>query len=157
MTKPFKDIGNPTWGITFSTLRLGIAWSSFISTNSPPQSSSLIWTNSLHAFATLGTSANERLALILKANYTAVRSYQSRTRISIARSLNYSHVVLKPYLSQMRIVRDNVKYPCMGRNFFVNSPLMTSRVPGWGVVHYRITLIGALPRRNSNLSTSMQH
>ena len=38
----------------------------------------------------------------------------------------------------MRIVRDNVKYPCMGRNFFVNSPLMTSRVRGWGVVGHNI-------------------
>ena len=45
---------------------------------------------------------------------------------------------LKPYLSQMRIVRDKVKCPCMGRNFFVNSPMMTPKAPGWGVVGHDI-------------------
>ena len=45
---------------------------------------------------------------------------------------------LKPYSSQMRIVRDKVKCPCMGRNFFVNSPMMTPKAPGWGVVGHNI-------------------
>ena len=54
-----KVFRNPTWGITFSTLRSGITWSS---TDQRIQSSSLIWTNSLHAFTTLGTSANGGLS-----------------------------------------------------------------------------------------------
>ena len=53
-------------------------------------------------------------------------------------SLNhiYSHVVLKPYFSQMRIVRDNVKCPCMGRNLihcqFPHDDRKGARVGGSG-------------------------
>ena len=68
-------------------------------------------------------------------------SHMHTHNLYLHRSLNrieYSHMVLKLYLSQMRIVRDNVKCPCMGRNFFVNSPMMTSRVHGWGVVGHNI-------------------
>ena len=45
---------------------------------------------------------------------------------------------LKPYSSQMRIVCDKVKCPCMGRNFCVNSPMMTPKAPRWGVVGHNI-------------------
>ena len=37
----------------------------------------------------------------------------------------------------MRIVDKNVKYPYMGHEFFVSSPVLTPVMRGWGIVgHY---------------------
>ena len=136
-------IWNLAWGIAFNVLRSGITWSSFRSTNSLPQSSSLIWTISSHAFTTLGMSANEcrhRLVFAFNVNYMTVWSY-SHKNLYLHCSLNcveYSHMVLKLYLSQMQIVCNNVTCPCMGRNFFVNSPMIISRVRGCGIVGHNI-------------------